>query len=115
MSRSAAELKTRLMAKAEATIETLLAKRQSPGEASLADIEQVVLAAQDEFGQTLTAELVAESAAELPAWPRCPQCGGKMQAKGKRRRRVVTETGEVELERGYYHCAACGQGIFPPG
>jgi transposase-like protein len=74
-----------------------------------------VRAASLKFEQALTTELVAESAAELPAWPNCPQCGQKMKNKGKRRRRVVTETGEVEIERHYYHCAGCGQGFFPPG
>lgn len=110
-----AELRARLQAEAEAAIEELLAKRKAPAEASLADIEQVVRAAGLKFEQALTAELLAESAAELPTWPVCPQCGGKMKNKGKRRRRVVTETGEVELARHYYHCAACGQGVFPPG
>ena len=110
-----AELRVRLMAEAEAAIDHLLAARKAPAEASLADIEQVVLAAGQQMEQVLTAELVAESAAQLPPWPSCPQCGRKMKNKGKRRRRVVTETGDVELERSYYHCAACGQGIFPPG
>ena len=110
-----AEMKTRLMAGAEAAIDKLLARRKAPAEASLADIEQGVRAAGQQIEQTLTAELAAESATELPPWPTCPQCGRKMKNKGKRRRRVVSETGEVELERTYYHCAACGRGIFPPG
>ena len=109
------ELKARLMVEAEAAIDQLLAARTAPAAASLADIEQVALAAGQQLAQAVTVELVAEGATELPAWPRCPQCGRKMKNKGKRRRRVVTETGEVELERAYYHCAACGQGIFPPG
>jgi len=110
-----AELRARLQAEADAAIEELLAKRKAPASASLAEIEQVVRAASLKFEQALTSELLAESAAELPVWPNCPQCGQKMKNKGKRRRRVVTETGEVELERHYYHCAACGQGFFPPG
>ena len=110
-----AELKARLKAESEAAIEQLLASRKTPAEASLADIEQVVRAASQQFEQALTAELLAASAAELPAWPTCPQCRQKMKNKGKRRRRVVTETGEVEIERHYYHCATCGQGFFPPG
>jgi len=109
------EVKARLMAEAEATIDQLLATRKAPAEVSLADIEQVARAAGQQLAQAVTAALVRASAAELPAWPNCPQCGGKMKNKGKRRRRVVTETGEVELERDYDHCAACGQGIFPPG
>ncbi len=115
MSYQDAELKARLMAEAEAAIKTLLATRKAPAEASLADIEQVVRRAGQQIEQALTTELVTESAAQLPPWPACPQCGGKLKNKGKRRRRVVCETGEIELERSYYHCAACGQGIFPPG
>ncbi|MBF8285233.1 MAG: hypothetical protein HW378_4148 [Anaerolineales bacterium] len=110
-----AELKARLMAETEAAIDKLLAGRKAPAESSLADIEQGVRAAGQQIEQTLTAELAAESATELPPWPTCPQCGRKMKNKGQRRRRVVSETGEVELERTYYHCAACGRGIFPPG
>jgi NADH pyrophosphatase NudC (nudix superfamily) len=110
-----AERKARLTAEAEAAIEELLTKRKAPAEASLADIEQVVRAASLKFEQALTAELLAESAAQLPAWPSCPQCGQKMKNKGKRKRRVVTETGEVEIERHYYHCPDCGHGFFPPG
>jgi uncharacterized protein with PIN domain len=110
-----AALKARLMAEAEAAIDTLLSTRKAPAAASLADIEQVVQKAEQQIGQALTAELVREGAAQPPPWPTCPQCGGKLKHKGKRRRRVVCQTGEVTLERSYYHCAACGQGIFPPG
>jgi len=110
-----AELKARLLAEAEVAIDKLLTTRRAPGEASLADIERVVRAAGQQIEQALTAALAGESTAELPAWPHCPACGRKMKNKGKRRRRVVTETGEVELERPYYHCAACGRGFFPPG
>ncbi len=115
MSDPNAEMKARLKAEAEAAIEELLAKRKAPAAASLADIEQVVRTASLKFEQALTAELLAEGAAEVPAWPDCPQCGQRLKHKGKRKRRVVTETGEVEIERPYYHCAACGQGFFPPG
>jgi hypothetical protein len=110
-----AELVARLEAAAKAAIAKVLAERKLPGEASLADIEQAALAAGAEIQKVIAAELARESAAELPAWPDCPQCGQKMKTKGKRRRRIVTEAGEIELERLYYHCAACGQGFFPPG
>lgn len=110
-----AELKARLLAEAEVAIDKLLTTRRAPAEASLADIERGVRAAGQQIEQALTAALAGESTAELPPWPNCPACGRKMKNKGKRRRRVVTETGEVELERPYYHCAACGRGFFPPG
>ena len=116
MARSREELKAKLMAKAEVVIDELLARRKDPREASLSDIEQAVLVAGQRLEQALTEELVRESAGqEEEAWPTCPGCGGRMKAKGKRRKRLVTERGEVELEREYYYCAACRRGIFPPG
>jgi len=116
MSRSNSALRARLMAKAEAVIDELLVTKKAPAEASLADIEQAVLVAGQRLEQELTAELLAESGAEVEqSWPICPQCGRRLKAKGKRRRTLVTETGEVSLEREYYHCAACRTGLFPPG
>lgn len=114
MSDSKAELKARLMAQAEAAIEAMLAQRVAPAKASLTDIERATRAAGNQFEQAVLAELVAASGSELPEWPVCPDCGRKMKYKGQRSRRVVTETGEVELERAYYHCAACKRGVFPP-
>lgn len=116
MSRRNEELKAKLMAKAEAVIDELLASRKDPREATLADIERAVLVAGQRIEQELTATLVKESAVQVEgAWPRCPECGGRMKAKGKRAKRLVTEKGEVQLEREYYYCAACRTGIFPPG
>ena len=110
-----AELAARLEAAAKAAIAKVLAERKSPAEATLADIEQAALAAGAEIQQVIAAELARESAQELPAWPDCPECGQKMKSKGKRRRRIVTEAGEIEVERLYYYCVSCHRGLFPPG
>jgi hypothetical protein len=110
-----AELKARLLVEAEAAIEKMLAEAVPAGQESLADIERSARTAGQRFEQAIAAELAGAGAAELPAWPNCPHCGQKMKNKGKRKRRVVTESGDVEVERAYYHCTACGQGIFPPG
>ena len=46
----------------------------------------------------------------------CPECGATLERKGKKKRKLLTRGGqEVELEREYGVCPACGQGIFPPG
>ena len=46
----------------------------------------------------------------------CPECGAKMVKKGKKKRILLTRDGrEVQLDREYAVCPACGQGIFPPG
>ena len=47
--------------------------------------------------------------------PRCSQCGEEMRYKGKKRTRVESRTGDLEVERGYYYCPKCKQRIFPPG
>lgn len=110
-----ARLKDRLLAHAEAALEELLAQKKTPETISLAEIEQVVLKAGQRIEQALTKELLAESGAALtPTWPMCPTCGQRLKAKGKRKRRVVTITGEVEVAREYYHCGACRTGLFPP-
>jgi hypothetical protein len=116
MSRTHVELKAQLMAQVEAAIDQLLASRPPPETAQLADLEQAARVAGQHLEQACTAELAAESAGELPvSWPTCPACGRRMKAKGKRRRRLVTVTGEVPLEREYYYCGGCRQGSFPPG
>jgi uncharacterized protein with PIN domain len=110
------DLKTQMLAQAEAAIATLLANRKPAAEADLRDIEQLVLKAGQQFTQGLTAALVAESGQALEAeWPHCPECGHRLRAKGHQARQIVTEVGEVTLERAYYHCAACKTGVFPPG
>jgi hypothetical protein len=107
-------LKARLMAQAEAAIDALRREKKAPTQASLADIEEVVLKAEQALAEAFASELLAESGqAAGPEWPTCPRCGRRGQAKGKRRRRVVTTRGEASVEREYYHCQHCRKGFFP--
>lgn len=58
---------------------------------------------------------LASAATDLTERPACPQCGGVLQARGRRKRRVTVPGDQVvELERTYAVCAACGSGLFPP-
>ena len=66
------------------------------------------------MGQTLQS-LVKVKQAALPEEVRCEQCDERMSRRGKRKKRVVTVRGEVEVERQYYVCPSCGTGRFPPG
>jgi len=90
--------------------------------ATLKEIEQ----ATDERLGRLRARMVEDSAqsstlrefADLPAQerPRCPQCGGVLQARGRQGRTLQTHQGqELRLERQYGVCIGCGAGLFPPG
>lgn len=46
----------------------------------------------------------------------CPECGAEMERRGKRKRRLQGAGGsEVEVEREYLECPACGAGFFPSG
>ena len=47
--------------------------------------------------------------------PRCPQCGGSMEARGDESRSLTTNYNkEVKLTRSYLHCPTCESGLFPP-
>jgi len=48
--------------------------------------------------------------------PKCPRCNAVLVARGKKKRGLQTHGGqEVELERSYGVCPACGAEVFPPG
>lgn len=45
----------------------------------------------------------------------CPEGGEAMENKGLKNNQVETQIGNLQIERGYYYCPDCKQGIFPPG
>ena len=106
-------LKARMMAEAEEAIERLLADRKEKEELRLSDIERLVRAAGEAVMERFTEDLVAEEAQKPQSWV-CPECAKKMRYKGRKERDLVTETGEVRLERAYYYCPTCRKGFFPP-
>ena len=107
------DLKARMMAEAEAAIDRLLAEGRRQDELVLSDIERLVRRAGDRIVEQLTAEIVREE--EPNEEDRiCPDCGRRMRYKGHKERSLVTETGELHLERAYYYCQSCRKGVFPP-
>ncbi len=47
--------------------------------------------------------------------PRCPKCGGPMEARGEQSRTLTTNYNQpVKLTRSYSYCPACEAGLFPP-
>ncbi len=108
------ELKAEMMAAAEEAINELLAEAEKKEEIRLSDIERLVRSTGEAVMARLTAKLV-EAEGQQAVSAICPECGQKMRYKGRKGRDLITETGEVWLERAYYYCPACRQGIFPPG
>jgi hypothetical protein len=107
------ELKVQMMAVAEGVIEKLLAGTKEKEELTLSDIERLVRRAGQDVMEELTGTL-AQAEAQGRESRICPECGRKMRYKGRKKRDVITETGEVSLERGYYYCPTCRKGVFPP-
>jgi predicted RNA-binding Zn-ribbon protein involved in translation (DUF1610 family) len=107
------ELKARMLAEAEAAIEALLAKRETRDELSLTDIERLVREAGQRVMGRLTAELADEEAVGEGSTV-CPECGHELIYKGRKARHLVTDTGEVRIERNHYYCPTCRKGVFPP-
>jgi YgiT-type zinc finger domain-containing protein len=112
--------KARLMAAAEAAIDRLLAWEKRVDKPTLTAIEDEVLAIRHELGlamaQTVLDEQAERSGIERAGEPeQCPECGGLLVNKGRRKRKAATRLGEVETDRPYAYCPQCGRGLFPPG
>jgi hypothetical protein len=110
------ELKAHLMAQAEAMIDKMLARKPKVEDITLSDIEQLAIGGGQEFREAVLKSLAGESSqSERGEAERCPECGQAMHYKGKRGKDVVTEAGEIHVERDYYYCHHCRRGVFPPG
>jgi hypothetical protein len=110
------ELRARLLAEAEKVINDRLADKPATSQMRLEDIERWVLGTGQQVQARLLKELAQASqeahSAEVPV---CEHCGSRMQRRGMRPRQVVTEVGEMTLERPYCVCPGCGARLFPPG
>jgi uncharacterized protein with PIN domain len=108
------ELEERLKKQAEEVIKRILADRKPAGENSLRDIEQMAIRAGQGFREQVL-HYLAEEESQAREEPVCETCGRRMKSRGRRKRDVVTEAGEMILERRYYVCPRCGKKAFPPG
>lgn len=112
MPSSRAELKAKLLARAEAAIEAMLQDERLHEKMTLSEIEQVIGQSEADFRQAALEEIIAM---QQESAKRCPLCGGRLENKGKRRKQVISLRGETTIERTYYQCQQCGRGYFPPG
>jgi hypothetical protein len=83
---------------------------------NLTQIEEAVLALRERLGQAMAEVVLAGQEAQQPvAVPTCLHCGQPLLYKGRKRKAVESRLGGLETERGYYYCARCESGLFPPG
>jgi hypothetical protein len=105
-----------LLAEAQSVIEEFLDWEEKTDKPNLTQIEDVVLRLRERLGQRMAEVATADQEAKQPAEaPKCATCGAPMRYKGQKGTEVGSRIGELEIERGYYHCARCESGLFPPG
>jgi uncharacterized protein with PIN domain len=111
-----AQKKAKLSQAAEEAIEQLLDWDEEHSAPNLTQIEEAILALRQRLGQEMADVVMAgQGAQQLAESPKCPTCGEVMRYKGRKRRAVESRLGGVAVERGYYYCARCESGFFPPG
>ncbi|HLG70881.1 MAG TPA: hypothetical protein VK009_10695 [Chloroflexota bacterium] len=94
----------------------VLAWRQGHPQASFAELEAAVEVELDRVRAQVLAQAAAPPATAGEERPRCPHCGGAVQSRGERERRLIVAGNQpVPLRRSYSWCPACAAGFFPPG
>ncbi len=97
-------------------LEGMKAWRKAHPKATFVEIEAEMEAQIKGLREQVLGEIIAMSAATEAEGQviHCPECGTDMERRGKRKRQLQGAGGsEVELEREYLECPACGAGFFP--
>ena len=116
MKRPREELRAELLAEAEEVIDELLEWHEEAGAPTLTQIEDAVLSLRKRLGKRMAEVVIGDQEAIHPVpGPTCAKCGREMHYKGMKRVRVEGRAGNIVLERAYYHCDRCRDGLFPPG
>ncbi|MBE7551582.1 MAG: hypothetical protein HS126_10975 [Anaerolineales bacterium] len=94
--------------------------KQQEGVHSFEDLEAKALEIAKEVAQALLSYGVAdeqqmEHQQRPEAEPNCPECGRAMRYGGQPGKKIDSKAGTISFKRDYYHCPACGAGLFPPG
>jgi hypothetical protein len=111
-----AQKEAKLTQAAAAAIQELLDWDEEHPRPNLTQIEEAVLAVRERLGQAMAETVLVGQEAQQPAEaPLCPTCGKPMRYKGRKDKALASRLGELALARGYYACAHCESGLFPPG
>lgn len=116
MKRTRTELKSELQTEAEQLIDELLDWADDADAPTLTEIEEVILKLRQHLGERMAKVVLDEQEATRPVpGPACPACGREMHYKAMKGNRVESRVGNLQLQRGYYYCERCREGLFPPG
>lgn len=116
MTETRADLKAELMTEAEVLIDELVEWTADTAAPTLTQIEDIVLKLRQRLSERMALGVIGAQAAVRPVpGPSCPTCGREMHYKDRKANIVESRVGPLPLERGYYYCATCQSGLFPPG
>jgi len=116
MKRSQEEKRAHLLARAEEVIDEYLVWEESHPQPDLTQIEDIALKLRKELGKEIAQMALEEQMARRPVpGPKCAECGREMHYKGEKSNQLESRVGGLEMERGYYYCPTCKEGLFPPG
>lgn len=115
MSTEREELEQALLEQAQKAIKKMLDDLPEARDIRLSDMEQATgVMGRSIMQQSLQQLAQAKQPEPVKAVP-CQACGEPMYRRGKRKKRVETLRGEIEIERQYDVCPTCGARCFPPG
>jgi len=100
----------------EGLAEELSQWRKEHPRATFNEIEEELDRRLNRLRAQMAADIAAAGEVVVEEAPLCPNCGQRAMLRGKKRRRLRTQGGEVvELERHHAICPHCGTAFFPPG
>ena len=116
MSPTRAELRAKLLAAAERSIDDLLDWTDQTPRPNLTQIENAVLKMRRPLSEQAAQAVIEAQGAPRPVpGPRCPTCQREMHYKDTKAQAVESRVGHLRIARGYYYCETCQQSPFPPG
>jgi hypothetical protein len=116
MKKTREQQKAELMKKYEAELDQILEWQEKADYPNLTQFENEILAMRKRNGIEVMKTLLQGEQSSTPVEiPKCPKCGQGMETQGKRPKVIETRIGTLHVEREYYYCQNCQEGIFPPG
>lgn len=105
-----------LLAEAQSVIEEFLDWEEQTDKPNLTQIEDIVLRLRERLGQRMAEVAISDQDAKQPVEaPVCRMCQETLRYKGQKGADVMGRIGNLAIDRGYYYCARCHSGLFPPG
>ena len=115
MSPTRAELRAKLLAEAERSIDELLDWKDQTPRPNLTQIENAVLKLRKHLGEQAAQVVIkAQDTRQAVPGPVCQKCQREMHYKDQKAQMIESRVGQLQVSRGYYYCETCHQSLFPP-